>query len=41
MDTNVKEQTMPHATPMSKKGSNDVNTTPSKIDSMQYIRIRV
>jgi hypothetical protein len=37
MDTNEEEQTMPVATPMSKTGSNDVNTTPSKIDSMQYI----
>jgi hypothetical protein len=37
MDTNEEEQIMQWATPMSKMGSNDVNTTLLEIDSMQYI----
>jgi len=41
IDTNEEEQTMPHATPVSKISSNDVNTTTSEIDYMQYIWSKV
>ncbi len=34
MDTNEEEKTMPQTTPMSKIGSNDVDTTRLEIDFM-------